>query len=89
MPVSFSLVAFVAFVAFVDFVLTAHIDYVDFCHDSAKQVNLMALAAPSVRPSENKFSWCSLNRSLAFTSRCHIVGKSTLLLEAAASLSQV
>ena len=55
----------VDFVAFVDFVETAHIDYVDFCHDSAKQVNLMALAAPSVRPSENKFSWCSLNRSLA------------------------
>jgi len=47
-----------------DFVETAHVDYVDFCHDSANQVNLMALAAPSVRPSENKFSWCSLNRSL-------------------------
>ena len=46
------------------FVDAAHIDYVDFCHDSAKQVNLMALATPSVRPSENKFLWCSLNRSV-------------------------
>ena len=54
-----------------DFVETAHVDYVDFCHDSANQVNLMALAAPSVRPSENKFTWCSLNRSLDFVETAH------------------
>ena len=27
------------------------INFVDFCHDSAKQVNLMALAAPKVQVS--------------------------------------
>jgi len=33
------------------------IDFVDFRHDSAKQTSLMALAAPSVRKSSNKFGF--------------------------------
>ena len=85
-PVSFSLVAFVAFVAFVD--LRSRLLTLDHLRTSSHGARSIAALTSSrlltLGIAQTRLALRSLNRSLAFTSRCHIDGKSTLLPSEAA-----